>query len=165
MILASRLHNLERCIGSLSAGGYDKTKSFFDGISCEALGVDVITGNMRTFNTSVGFDVHKTQVAYIEMSLSQVLEHISNVLFHQKLYIYLLYEHRTYDIYEIYFPLTCSASPACAKMMLFLKQAEFVISGNIKGRNFRKTRRQWSFSHFFECVKAMSQRRSKQSSF
>ena len=52
--------------------------------------------------------------------------------------VYLLYIHRTYDIYDIYFPLTCSASPECAKMMFFLKQAEFVISGNRQG-NFRKT--------------------------
>ena len=62
--------------------GYDKTESFFDSISCEAVGVDVIADNMWTFARSMGFDVHKTQVAYIEMSLSRVLERISNVFFH-----------------------------------------------------------------------------------
>ena len=49
-------------------------------------------------------------------------------------------------------------------MMLFLKQAELAVSGNRKGRNFRKT--EGSGPHnFFECVEAKSQRRSKQVSF
>ena len=55
--------------------GHDKTKSF------EAVGVVVIADNMWTFS-SMDFDVHKTRVAYIEMSLSQVLERISGVPFH-----------------------------------------------------------------------------------
>ena len=54
MILASRPHSLERSIGPLSVAGvdlkpldgYDKTKSFFDCISCEAVGVDVLADNM-----------------------------------------------------------------------------------------------------------------------
>ena len=53
MTFPSRFHSLERSIGPLSAGvdlkpldGYDKTKSFFDSISCEAVGVDVIADNM-----------------------------------------------------------------------------------------------------------------------
>ena len=77
----------------------------------------------------MGFDVHRTRVAYIEMSLSQGLERNAfRGFLSVKRYtvnIYLLYV-RTYDIY---FPLTCSASPECAKMMLFLKQAELAISG------------------------------------
>ena len=55
--------------------GHDKTKSF------EAVGVVAIADNMWTFS-SMNFDVHKTRVAYIEMSLSQVLERISGVPFH-----------------------------------------------------------------------------------
>ena len=57
MILASRPHSLERSIGPLSVAGvdlkpldgYDKTKSFFDCISCEAVGVDVLADNMWIF--------------------------------------------------------------------------------------------------------------------
>ena len=79
MILALRLHSLGRSIGPLSAGA--DWKPFFDSISCEAVGVDVIADNMWTFNTSTGFDVHKTR-AYIEMSLSQVLACVSRVPFH-----------------------------------------------------------------------------------
>ena len=77
--------------------GYDKTESFFDSISCEAVRVDATSDNMWTFNnnTSMGFDVHKTRVAYIEMFLSQVLECISRVPFHSKIYN-LLYVHRTW---------------------------------------------------------------------
>ena len=51
-------------------------------------------------------------------------------------------------------------------MMLFLKQAELVISGNSKG-NFRKTEGSGPSATFLSVLrpfKAMSQRRSKQSS-
>ena len=64
--------------------------------------------------------------------------------------MYLLNVHRTHDIY---FPLTCSASPKCAKMMLFTNKLFIRNLRQQKGQELQKDRRQWSFSNVLSVLR------------